>query len=132
MTILPVSTVAIILASYGDLFFLGELYAFGALTAYLIASLSLIKLRFTEPNVHRPYQVPFNIKWNGVKVPLLAIAAVIGCAAMLFLVIWLHEAGRNFAILWFLVGGVHFFFYRNYREKKDAQDAVKSVRKMAF
>ena len=132
VTILLFSAVAIILASFGDLFFLGELYAFGALTAYLIACLSLIKLRFSEPNVPRPYSVPINILWKGVRIPLLAIAGVIGCAAMLFLVFWLHEAGRNFALLWFLVGGVHFFFYRNYRNKKDAQDAVKGVRKVAF
>ncbi|MCX6770893.1 MAG: APC family permease [Candidatus Micrarchaeota archaeon] len=130
VTILLFSTVAIILASYGDLFFLGELYAFGALTAYLIASLSLIKLRFSEPNIKRPFCLPLNIQWKGVKVPLLAFAAVFGCVAMLFLVIWLHEAGRNFAILWFLVGGVHFVLYRRYRNKKDAQDAVSSVEKM--
>lgn len=126
VTILVFSTVAIILAAVGDLFFLGELYAFGALTAYLIANLSLIKLRFSEPALVRPFRSPFSFNWKGVKVPLLAIGGVIGCAAMLLLVATLHGEGRNFAMLWFIVGIGHFFFYRNYREKKDASDAAAS------
>ena len=32
---------------------------FGALTLYIIAMLSLIKLRKQQSNLHRPYRVPF-------------------------------------------------------------------------
>ena len=117
VTILIFSGVAIVLAAYGDLFFLGELYAFGALTAYLIANLSLIKLRFLEPNLARPFKSPINVRLGGVDIPLLAVLGVIGCAGMLFLVAWLHEAGRNFALLWFAIGIAHFFFYCRYRKK---------------
>ena len=116
VTILIFSTVAIFLAAYGDLFFLGELYAFGALTAYLIANLSLIKLRFAEPNLLRPFRSPLNIKLKNGSLPLLAIAGAIGCLGMLFLVAWLHEAGRNFAFLWFAIGIMHFVAYCRYRE----------------
>jgi len=131
VTILIFSTLAIILAAGGDLFFLGELYAFGALTAYLIANLSLIKLRFSEPNLVRPFHSPFSIKWKGINVPLLAVAGVVGCAAMLFLVAWLHEAGRNFAILWFVVGIGHFIVYQDYRKKKDAAEGIRADKNAA-
>jgi len=111
------STVAIALASGGDLFFLGELYAFGALTAYMITNLSLIKLRFSEPKLARPFKMPLNVRWKETEIPVLAVLGVIGCAAMLFLVAWLHEEGRNFALLWFAIGIIHFVAYCGYRKK---------------
>ena len=116
VTIIIFSFVAMLLAAFGDLFFLGELYAFGALTAYLVSSLSLLKLRFSEPNLPRPYEVPLNIRWNGVKIPVLVVLGVLGCAGMLLLVALLHEAGRNFAFLWFAVGIAHYVAYCHYRK----------------
>lgn len=116
ITLILFSSIAMVLAAVGDMFFLGELYAFGALTAYLVSNLSLIKLRLAEPNLVRPFRVPLDFSWKGRKVPLPAIMAVVGCALMLFLVAWLHEAGRNFAFLWFIVGGVYYVLYQRYRK----------------
>ncbi|VVB57853.1 Amino acid permease [Candidatus Anstonella stagnisolia] len=123
VTIILFSAIAIVLAAVGDMFFLGELYAFGALTAYLIANIALLKLRFSEPDLKRPFKVPFNIKWKNAQIPLPAIAGVLGCAFMLFLVAWLHGEGRNFALAWFAIGIVHFFTYRHYREKQAREAA---------
>jgi APA family basic amino acid/polyamine antiporter len=122
ITIILFSAVAIVLAAYGDMFFLGELYAFGAVTAYLIANLSLVKLRFSEPNLPRPFLVPLNFRWKGVQVPVLGIASVVGCTLMLLLVAGLHQEGRNFAFAWFAVGIAYFFYYDNYRKNKDARE----------
>ncbi len=123
LTIIIFSVIAIALAFYGDMFFLGELYAFGALTAYLMANLSLIKLRFSEPNLARPFKVPLNLRIGGIDIPLITVAGVIGCAGMLFLVGWLHDQGRNFALLWFIGGIGYYLYYRNYREKQDKKNA---------
>ena len=41
-----------------DLSFLIGIYAFGATLAFTIAHLSIIKLRFTEPDRDRPYRIP--------------------------------------------------------------------------
>jgi APA family basic amino acid/polyamine antiporter len=116
VSIIIFSIAAIILASFGDMFFLGELYAFGALSAYLIANLSLVKLRFIEPDLPRPFKIPLNIRFQGKEIPLLAILGIIGCSIMLFLVALLHEQGRNFAFLWF-VGGIAYYIVR-IRKKK--------------
>jgi len=113
ITIIIFSAIAIILASFGDIFFLGELYAFGALTAYLIANLSLIKLRFEEPLLPRPFKMPLNLRIDGKEIPLPAILGIIGCALMLILVACLHEQGRNFALLWFIGGIAYFAMCRN-------------------
>jgi APA family basic amino acid/polyamine antiporter len=111
----------------GDLFFLGELYAFGALTAYLIANLSLIKLRFTEPDRPRPFRAPLNFNWNKAKVPLTAVLGVAGCTIMLILVAWLHVEGRNFALAWFAGGIAYFAWYREYRLTKDSEEVINEL-----
>ena len=116
VTVILFSALAIVLAAFGDLFFLGELYAFGALTAYLIANLSLIKLRFSEPDLVRPFKMPLNVRWKGTEVPLLAILGAAGCAAVLFLVAWLHAEGRTFALVWFAIGIIHFLLYCRHRK----------------
>ena len=41
--------------------FLASLFTFGVLLAFTAAQLAVIKLRFTEPDLPRPYRVPFNV-----------------------------------------------------------------------
>ena len=45
-----------------DLEFLAAIYAFGATLAFTIVHLSVIRLRFREPDRDRPYKVPFNVR----------------------------------------------------------------------
>ena len=132
LTIIIFSIIAMALAYTGDMIFLGELYAFGALTAYTVTNFSLLKLRFTEPHLVRPFKVPFNLKVNGKELPLITVFGAVACLAIFYLVATLHVEGRNFAAVWFIFGIVYFFLYRKYRLKKDAQDAVSDVKKVAF
>ncbi len=112
---------AIALALFGDIYLLGELYAFGALTAYFLSNLSLILLRLKEPNLRRPYKSPFNIKLkDGKEIPLIGVFGLIGCAFILFLLLWLHEGGRLFAIGWFVAGSIAYPTYKAYREHTPA------------
>ncbi len=110
------SVIAIILVFFGDLFFLGELYAFGALSAYLIANLSVVKLRFSDPQTKRPFKIPLNISFSKYSIPLPGILGSIGCFLMLVLVSVLHEEGRNVAFLWFGLGIIGYFAYGYYRK----------------
>jgi APA family basic amino acid/polyamine antiporter len=115
ITIVIFSLIAMGLAYTGDMIFLGELYAFGALTAYTVTNLSLMKLRASEPDMPRPYSIPFSVKLKGAKIPLITIAGTIGCLALFALVAMLHVDGRNFAAIWFIFGIIYFFGYRHYR-----------------
>jgi APA family basic amino acid/polyamine antiporter len=115
VTIAIFSLVAMALAYFGSMVFLGELYAFGALTAYSVANLSLIALRITEPDLGRPFKVPLNVRFGKYEISIISIVGVISCFSVFALVALLHTEGRNFALLWFLIGAAHFILYKRYR-----------------
>lgn len=123
-TVVIFSLIAMVLAFFGDMVFLGELYAFGALTAYTVTNLSLIQLRFKEPKMERPFKVPLNIKIKGRDVPIITIIGSIGCISIFMLVALLHEEGRNFAFVWFVAGFIYYYLYRRYRAKIDARTYI--------
>jgi APA family basic amino acid/polyamine antiporter len=86
--------------------FLASLYSFGALLAFTAAQLAVIRLRFTEPGLERPFRVPGNVRIRGVPVPF---AALIG--APLTFVLWIgalatHDAARIAGPVWLLAGAI--------------------------
>jgi APA family basic amino acid/polyamine antiporter len=88
--------------------FLASLYSFGVLIAFTAAQVAVVRLRFTEPELVRPFRVPGNIRIRGTAVP---VAALIG--APLTLAIWLaalltHEAARIAGPIWLGLGAVVF------------------------
>ena len=86
--------------------FFASLFSFGVLIAFTAAQLAVIRLRFSEPDLARPFRVPWNIRIRGADVP---VAALVG--APLTFAIWLiavstHGATRIAGPLWLLVGAV--------------------------
>jgi APA family basic amino acid/polyamine antiporter len=76
--------------------FLAGLFSFGVLLAFTAAQIAVIRLRFTEPELERPFRAPI-------------AAAVIG--APLTFAIWVlalatHEATRIAGPLWLLLGAL--------------------------
>ncbi len=132
ITITLFSLIAMVLAYSGDMIFLGELYAFGALTAYTVTNFSLLKLRFAEPGLPRPFKVPLNIKVGRGELPLVTVFGAVACLAIFYLVATLHVQGRNFAALWFIAGFAYFFLYRAYNENRNFREAVEKVQKIVF
>src|SRR3712207_4627279 len=60
-----------------DLDFLVGIYAFGALTAFTIAHLSVIRSRYLEPGRRRPYVMPGNVPFRGASLPLPAVLGAV-------------------------------------------------------
>jgi basic amino acid/polyamine antiporter, APA family len=86
--------------------FLAGLFSFGVLLAFTAAQLAVIRLRFTEPELERPFRAPFDVRIRGTDVPA---AALIG--APLTFAIWIaslvtHDATRIAGPLWLLLGAV--------------------------
>jgi APA family basic amino acid/polyamine antiporter len=88
--------------------FLASLYSFGVLIAFTAAQVAVIRLRFSEPDLERPFRVPGNIRVRGTDVP---IAALVG--APLTFAIWIaalltHDAARVAGPIWLAIGAVIF------------------------
>ncbi|MFA6328576.1 MAG: APC family permease [Candidatus Micrarchaeia archaeon] len=132
LTIIIFSLIAMALAYSGDMIFLGELYAFGALTAYTMTNFSLLKLRISEPDLPRPFKVPLNIRVGRADISIITIIGAVSCVAIFGLVALLHVEGRNFAALWFAAGFAYFFLYRAYNENRNFREAVEKVQKIVF
>jgi APA family basic amino acid/polyamine antiporter len=97
--------------------FLAGLFSFGVLLAFTAAQLAVIKLRFAEPELERPFRVPLNIRIRGVLVPLPALVG-----APLTFAIWLvsmatHEATRIAGPVWLLIGAAVYIGTRRSRHE---------------
>ena len=105
------------LALSKDLEFLVGIYAFGALIAFTIAHVAIIRLRVTEPERPRPYRMPFNVRFRGVDWP---VPALIGAAASVvaFVALLITHTGARFVGLgWMLFGLALYVIYRTSEEK---------------
>jgi basic amino acid/polyamine antiporter, APA family len=88
--------------------FLAGLFSFGVLLAFTAAQLAVIKLRVSEPDLERPFRVPFDVRIRGADIP---VPALIG--APLTFAIWIvtmvtHDATRIAGPLWLLFGAAVF------------------------
>ena len=125
-TIIVFSTIAMVQAMLASLTgkrtldTLGNMYAFGASTGYLLVFLALIRLRFTDPFSPRPYKVPLNVRvrrrGQTYEFPLLAILGTIGIGGILTMVVLTHEIGRIAGPAWVLACFAYYVWYR--RSKK--------------
>src|SRR5205809_2075590 len=58
-----------IVLSRGNIFLLGEAYAFGVMWSFAMKGLAVLVLRYKEPG-QREFRVPFNLKVGNLEVPL--------------------------------------------------------------
>jgi basic amino acid/polyamine antiporter, APA family len=100
-----------------DIEFLVGIYAFGALLAFTIAHLSIVVLRFREPDRPTPYRMPFNVPVRGVDVPLPAVVGGVASLAAFASVLVLHEGARYVGLGWMTLGLLLYVLYRVGAEK---------------
>jgi basic amino acid/polyamine antiporter, APA family len=80
--------------------FLASLYSFGVLLAFTAAQLAVIQLRRRQPQLRRPFRVPFSIR--GIPVPSVVgalLTALVFVAAMAT-----HEGARYGGPVWLAIG----------------------------
>lgn len=66
VALLQLLTIAL---SRGNVYIMGEAYAFGVLWSFVLKSIGVLVLRFTRPGP-RQFRVPFNMKVHGVEIPV--------------------------------------------------------------
>src|SRR5262245_36450499 len=58
-----------IILSRGNIFVLGEAYAFGVMWSFAMKGLAVVVLRYKQPG-QREFRVPFNLKFGKVEIPI--------------------------------------------------------------
>jgi APA family basic amino acid/polyamine antiporter len=88
--------------------FLASLYSFGVLIAFTAAQVAVIRLRFTEPDLERPFRVPGNVRVRGTEVPVAALIGAPLTAAIFVAALLTHDAARVAGPVWLGIGAVLF------------------------
>jgi len=92
--------------------FLGTIYAFGAMLSFTIAHVSVIALRFKEPDHERPWRGPGNIRWRGTDIPLFAVFGGLGTLIAWVVVTVLNTSTLIAGTVWLAIGIATYVFYR--------------------
>jgi APA family basic amino acid/polyamine antiporter len=99
-------TVAIILAGVLPISILGELVSIGTLLAFTIVCISIIFLRKSRPDIHRPFRTPW--------VPVIPLLGAGFCLLQMFALpfdTWLR------LIVWMAIGFIIYFLYSKRHSK---------------
>ncbi len=101
------STLVILAAAVGnEVRFLASLYSFGVLITFAIAQAAVVRLRFTDPDLPRPFLVPVNLRIRGRPVPVAALIGIPLTAALWVAALATHQAARIGGPAWLALGAV--------------------------
>ena len=112
VAILIASALAFALTLSSDIEYLAAIFAFGALIAFTIAHVSIIVLRYREPHLQRPFQVPLSVKLGPGWLPLPALVGAVAGLGAWVSVIAFHESARIVGTLWMVAGLTLYVIYR--------------------
>ena len=99
------STLVIVAAAVGnEVRFLASLYSFGVLITFAIAQAAVVRLRFTDPELERPFVARVNVRIGGRPVPVAALLGIPLVAALWVASLFTHDAGRIGGPAWLLLG----------------------------
>ncbi len=93
------------------------IFAFGALLTFSIANLSIIRLRFSEPDAARAYRVPFSIPIGKGSIPLPSLVALLGSVGAFIGVIALRPTATIVGGTWLALGIALYVTYRKTQDK---------------
>lgn len=105
------------LALLDDPELLTAIFAFGALLTFSIANLSIIKLRFSEPDAARAYRVPWSVKIGRGTLPLPSVVALFGSSAAFIGVLTFRGTATLVGLIWMTLGLTLYVTYRKTQGK---------------
>jgi APA family basic amino acid/polyamine antiporter len=112
IAIVVFSLIACLIMVPGEAELLGTIYAYGAMLAFTVAHLSVIRLRFTQPERERPYKIPFNVRIRGAEVPLVAVFGAVGTGLAFIVVSLLNRETLIVGTAWLAMGALVYVGYR--------------------
>ena len=106
ITTIITGILAMILAGFGPINLLGELVSIGTLLAFVIVCGGILVLRYTDPELPRPF-----------KTPLFPVVPILGIGVCLYLMTGLPWHTWERLIIWLVIGIVIYFGYSRHHSK---------------
>ncbi len=97
---------------------LGAVYSLAATFAFCSAHLSVMRLRFVEPDLYRPYRMPGNIKFGRDSIPVISLVGALAIGTVFTQLMSQNISNSTYIYLgWLLLGGISFILYRRHRHQ---------------
>lgn len=107
-----------IVAGGSEIDMMSAVYSLAATFAFCAAHLAVMRLRFIEPSLHRPYRMPWNIKFGRDSIPVLSVVGALFIGTVFTQLIFENISNTTFIFLgWLVVGALSFIAYRKYRHE---------------
>jgi APA family basic amino acid/polyamine antiporter len=96
----------------GQVDFLGNMYAFGAMLSFTIAHLAVITLRVKGHGDELEWRARPNLRLGGIHWPLFAVFGALGTGAAWIVIVVQKDSTRYAGLAWLVVGAVFYVAYR--------------------
>jgi APA family basic amino acid/polyamine antiporter len=101
----------------GQIDLMAAVYSLAATFAFAIAHLAVMRLRFVEPRLHRPFKMPLNIKFGRSSIPVLSVIGAVAIGSVFTQLLFENVDGSTWIYLgWLVVGVITFVAYRRFRK----------------
>ncbi|HYM67584.1 MAG TPA: hypothetical protein VEW68_09850, partial [Patescibacteria group bacterium] len=93
-------------------------YSLAATFAFCSAHLSVMRLRFIEPDLHRPYRMPLNIPFGRDSIPIISVVGALAIGTVFTQLVFQNISNSTYIYLgWLVLGIATFVAYRRFRQQ---------------
>ena len=107
-----------ILVGSSEIDLMSAVYSLAATFAFCSAHLSVMRLRFVEPNLYRPYRMPGNIRFGRDSIPILSVVGAVAIGTVFTQLVFQNISNSTFIYVgWLAFGALSFVLYRKHRHR---------------
>jgi APA family basic amino acid/polyamine antiporter len=116
ISIIVFGVAAALLIIPGQIDLMASVYALAATFAFAVAHLAVMRLRFVEPKLHRPFRMPFNVRFGRSTIPVLSVIGAVAIGSVFTQLLFENVSNSTFIYIgWLVVGMITFVVYRRFR-----------------
>jgi APA family basic amino acid/polyamine antiporter len=118
VSIIVFGIVAALLILPAQIYLMAAIYSLAATFAFATAHLAVMRLRFVEPHLRRPFQMPLNIPFGRSSIPVLSVIGALAIGAVFTQLFFQNIQNSTFIFMsWLAVGVLTFVVYRRLRRR---------------
>ena len=96
---------------------MAAVYSLAATFAFCVAHFAVMRLRYVQPNLRRPFRMPINVRFGRSSIPVLSVIGALAIGAV-FTQLMFEDVERSSLIFiaWLVAGVLAWIAYRRYRK----------------